>query len=260
MSTYTASDDGDDPPINPYVALPKLDELPFQSLSPKNFERLVRSIAREVDKLRGAQLYGISGQRQDGLDVIGESAGAWHGYQAKKVGKFQKKDLIKALDTFIDGSRPFGVKRLVIVTACSIGTQVQKELAAYQKQNPDLVLELWDAERLNETLRGYPQIVARFFGDCVAKRFCDLGTWDPAIAQPCSCTAPEARSASRADATGGCVRRLVLVLRHWEKLHEQQGGTTPHAMLLTAALVRLGMCGCERPPSPIGTGAEAVDQ
>ncbi|MER6946559.1 tetratricopeptide repeat protein [Nonomuraea sp. NPDC000554] len=177
---------GDDDPLKcppseiPLVGDPQIRALPFQSQHWEDFERLVLDLASDVDCLIEAFRYGVGGQRQAGLDVAGRSE-TWTAYQAKKVEKFTDRHLARALDEFINGRQPFGAARLVVVTACATPTQMRDTLAEYREKHADLAFELWDADHLNGLLRSRPTIVARFFGEHVARRFCDahaLAEWN----------------------------------------------------------------------------------
>jgi len=148
--------------------------LPIHELTPDDFERLLLRVAREVDGLRGLHKYGVPGQRQHGLDVVGfDAAGRPHGYQAKRYASFTERDLAKAVEDYTRGERPIRVVRLVIgVATLAERTQIVDELAAQRERHPDLEVELYDQRRLSELLRDRASIVREFFGDLVVQRFC----------------------------------------------------------------------------------------
>lgn len=158
----------------PLVVDPRPHLLPIHELTPDDFEKLMLKVAREVDGLRELHKYGIPGQKQHGLDVVGfDSARRPHGYQAKRYAEFTARDLANAVEDYTQGRRPIKVVRLVIgIATVAERTQVIDELAAQQERNPDLQIELYDQRRLSELLRDRPDIVRIFFGDSVAERFC----------------------------------------------------------------------------------------
>ncbi|QZZ31046.1 hypothetical protein A7X85_36705 [Streptomyces sp. ST1015] len=161
----------------PVVIDKKIDFLPFHDMhSWDDFERLVRELVQAVECLSPCYRYGTPGQAQGGVDIVGRAAdGGWHAFQVKLVTRFTETDARKALDAFVHGPRPHGAARLVIVNSCK-GTRTQvRDLAHdYQGRHPNLALgEIWDAEHLGILLRSRPLIVARYFGDEVARRFCD---------------------------------------------------------------------------------------
>ncbi|MGW5722048.1 hypothetical protein ACWEVP_38155 [Amycolatopsis sp. NPDC003865] len=168
---------GPEPPSScPEVTDPKIAVLPFDALRWEDFERLLLDVAQAVDELVEARRYGVSGQEQAGIDVVGRGAdGSWYAYQAKKVTRLSRAQMRTALDTFVAGRRPFDARRLVVATACK-GTraEVSDLIYDYRTRYPGLEFEqVWDAEHLSSVLRRHPRIVGRYFGDGVAWRFCD---------------------------------------------------------------------------------------
>lgn len=158
----------------PLLIDPRPHLLPIHELTPDEFEKLLLKVAREVDGLRGLHKYGVPGQKQHGLDVVGfDAAGHPHGYQAKRYLDFTERDLASAVEDYTQGRRPIRVVRLVIgIATVAERTQVIDELVAQRERNPDLEIELYDQRRLSELLRDRPDIVRTFFGDLVAERFC----------------------------------------------------------------------------------------
>jgi hypothetical protein len=160
----------------PVVVDKKIDSLPFHDMPWDDFERLVWELVQAAECLSPCHRYGTPGQAQSGIDLAGRTVdGSWHAFQVKQVAQFTETNAKKALDAFVRGPRPHGATRLVIVTSCK-GTRSQvRDLAhRYRDQYPDLTLgEVWDAEQLGYLLRARPLIVARYFGDEVARRFCD---------------------------------------------------------------------------------------
>jgi hypothetical protein len=50
---------------------PLLELLPTHEMTWPNFESLLKRVAREVEGLRAVRLYGVPGQAQDGIDLVG---------------------------------------------------------------------------------------------------------------------------------------------------------------------------------------------
>ncbi|MFJ7958910.1 hypothetical protein ACIQ62_21755 [Streptomyces sp. NPDC096319] len=160
----------------PVVIDKKIDFLPFHDMPWDDFERLVWELVQAVECLSPCYRYGTPGQAQGGVDIVGRAAdGGWHAFQVKQVTRFTETNVRKALDTFVHGPRPQGAARLVIVTSCrGTRTQVRDLAHDYQDRHPELALgEIWDAEHLGSLLRSQQLIVARYFGDEAARRFCD---------------------------------------------------------------------------------------
>jgi WD40 repeat protein len=162
------------------------DELQFLQLSWERFEDLTEALAREVHDLAIVSRYGVGGQKQDGIDVIGigRADGRACAYQCKRVEKFGEADLGRAVGEFANGARPFDPVRLVVAVAVAARrTQVIHRLMAERASHPEFDLVLWDATELCDLLRNRPWIVSRFFGKDVARRFCPSEGY-PSTASP----------------------------------------------------------------------------
>jgi hypothetical protein len=195
---------GDDDPLRappagpqPLLLDPRPDLLPIHELTPEDFERLLLKVVEEVEGLREVRLYGLPGQRQDGLDGVGfDSAGRPVGFQAKRYRVFAVRDFADAVDAYTGGRRPIGVVRLLIGVATEVRrTEILDELAAQRANHPELEIELYDRRRLSDLLWYRPDIVRRFFGDAAAERFC----LSPR-AQAASATGPPLAAVALADA------------------------------------------------------------
>ncbi|GCB45658.1 hypothetical protein [Streptomyces sp. NL15-2K] len=154
----------------------KIGSLPFHDMPWSDFERLVWELVQAVEHLSPCHRYGTPGQAQGGVDITGRAPdGSWSAFQVKQVAQFTAADGKKALELFVRGPRPHGATRLVVVISCEgTRTQVRDMAHSYQNRYPDLTLgEVWDGEHLGRLLRAQPRIVARYFGDHVARRFCD---------------------------------------------------------------------------------------
>lgn len=183
-----ASEDRPQPPdeTTPAPIDPQLPLLPTDLMHWTQFERLLLRIAREVRGLRSVSLLGDSGQKQEGLDVIGlDGAGQAAGIQSKKYVKFTKADLNAAVKKFDEGSLPFPVPRLAIGVACSgHEAKVVARLMEINKDRDDVEVEIWDKERLSEMLRARPDIVREFFGAATAASFCIPHVVEPVVVPP----------------------------------------------------------------------------
>jgi hypothetical protein len=172
---------GDDDPLrappaglDPLLLDPRPDLLPIHELTPENFERLLLKVVEEVEGLREVHLYGLPGQRQDGLDGVGfDVAGRPVGFQAKRYSLFSVRNLADAVDAYSSGRRPIRVVRLLIGIASEVRrTEILNELVAQRANHPELEIELYDRRRLSELLQDRPDIVRRFLGDAAVERFC----------------------------------------------------------------------------------------
>ncbi|MFM9709081.1 hypothetical protein [Streptomyces galilaeus] len=140
------------------------------------FEKLMLTVSRRVLGLRDIRFrrYGVQGQTQHGIDLAGrEPTSDYTVVQCKDYAIFTAADLRKAVAKFAVGRRPFGAGRLIVATSASTEvTQLADELAALQLQYPDLDLDLWGAEQINQHLRYCGDIVAQFWTRETAADFC----------------------------------------------------------------------------------------
>lgn len=153
----------------------------------ERFEQLLVFVAQGhlgLNKIRFRR-YGTSGQAQHGIDLAGRRAdGAYSVVQCKEYGKITPSDLRKAVEKFTKGKRPFGAKHLIIaVSTVARTTEVEDELADLQDEHPDLEIELWGAEQINDALRQRADIVSRFWTRETAETFC-TGAPLPGVAAP----------------------------------------------------------------------------
>ena len=140
------------------------------------FEKLVLAVAQRVLGLRGLKFrrYGVEGQAQHGIDLAGrEPDGSYTVIQCKDVQAFTVVLLRDAAEKFTEGRRPFDASRLIIVTSATTRpVQLAEELGRLQDAHPDLELDLWGTEQLNEYLCYHADIVARFWTRETAAVFC----------------------------------------------------------------------------------------
>jgi hypothetical protein len=140
------------------------------------FEHLLVFVAEATLGLAGVKFrrYGTPGQAQQGIDLAGRRAdGTYVVVQCKDYKRFTAASLRTTVRTFVDGDRPFGAKHLIIAVSCTADTtQLAEELAAQQDARPDLSIELWGAEQINDILRERNDIVSRFWTRETANTFC----------------------------------------------------------------------------------------
>jgi hypothetical protein len=148
--------------------------LPFDRRSPEDFERICVLVAEQIDGLHDVRLYGVSGQTQLGIDLVGwDNDNQAVVYQARRWVKFTDSDLRKAVDDYCKMGRVFSAKRFVLCVACSARrTEIIDELDRQRKCH-DFEIDLYDQERLSEKLRLRSDLVRRLFGADWARHFCD---------------------------------------------------------------------------------------
>ncbi|WP_204000412.1 hypothetical protein [Virgisporangium aurantiacum] len=151
------------------------------------FEQLMVFVARGLLGLNRVKFrrYGLPGQAQHGIDLAGRHAdGSYTVVQCKEYDEFKAADLREAVSKFAVGDRPFGSRRLIVaVSVVTRDTRVEEELGRLQDQYPDLEIELWGAEQINDVLRERADIVARFWTRETAETFC-TGAPLPGVSAP----------------------------------------------------------------------------
>lgn len=163
-----------DPIVLPEAPSPEV--LPFEQRSSRDFERICLVIAEQVDRLRDVRFYGIPGQKQHGVDLVG-----WNDarqpvvYQVRKWRTFSDCDLRHAVEDYAAGARPFDAKRFVLCLSSSADrTEIVEELHRLRARH-DLNLDeidLYDQRRLSEMLKQRGDLVRRLFGDPWHRIFC----------------------------------------------------------------------------------------
>lgn len=140
------------------------------------FERFMLAISRDVLGLRGVRFrrYGVLGQSQHGIDLAGREPDSHYTVvQCKDYKVFTVAALRAAVAKFTRGKRPFQAHRLIVATSASTeATGFAEELARLQDAHPDVELDLWGSEQINEQLRFRGDIVARFWTRETANVFC----------------------------------------------------------------------------------------
>ncbi len=139
------------------------------------FEKLMLAICRSGLGLHRVRFrrYGVQGQPQHGIDLAGRGPDGTTVVQCKDYQQFTPAFLRAAVEKFATGRRPFGATHLIVATSGSTeATQFAEELDALENEYPDLDLELWGSEQINERLRSLGNVVARFWTHETARSFC----------------------------------------------------------------------------------------
>lgn len=152
-----------DPTINPAKPL-RLFEL-----GPDTFQRLCRAVLRELASVKSADIYGVNGQGQRGIDIeVTLDTGRRWAVQCKAC----EGNLLKHLKAAVEDFRPHipywrkaGVDKFIVLVGCGAeDTKVhdakrdfERELAA-----ADIQFELWDSSEIRRQLRPMHQVVEQF--------------------------------------------------------------------------------------------------
>jgi tetratricopeptide (TPR) repeat protein len=138
-------------------------ELPFDKLSPRDFERLCLWLV-EREGFGRAEHLGAAGSEQ-GRDVI-----AWRGdelwyFQCKRYRSIGAATLKGEVDKYLQLAqekphlKPVGV---VFVTSCIVSAQAREAVGAYCDEH-GLTYEFWAATELDEKVKRHSDIVEEFF-------------------------------------------------------------------------------------------------
>jgi hypothetical protein len=150
--------------------------LPYESLAWEDFERLCLRCARTESDIERAQLYGIRGQKQAGIDLYARLAtGEYRVYQCKNEGGFGPAKIGAAVDKFLNGPWADRAKGLVLCTRENLSSTDRSnefEKQAKRLKAKDITLTAWDAGALDELMKGRPEIVDDFFGRPWVELFC----------------------------------------------------------------------------------------
>jgi hypothetical protein len=159
-------------PEQPYVftpGRPRATMLPFDRLFPRDFERLCyRLILCEAPEIKGCHLYGVSGEEQHGIDIVGvkptQPLQRPSYYQCKNVKSFSGSDLDDAVKKFETGAFGAAASELILIVRAPSKTNL---IDAYLRQRARLAtnqidLDLWTEEQLKEKLDYQPGIVEKF--------------------------------------------------------------------------------------------------
>ena len=141
--------------------------LPFDRLSPVDFERLCLWLVDREGYVRGEHL-GLAGSEQ-GRDVIayrptGHEEELWY-FQCKRYRSIRAKTLKDEVDKYLDLAakkphlRPTGV---VFVVSCAVSAKAREEVGDYCEQH-GLAHEFWALTELDMRVKRHPDLLREFF-------------------------------------------------------------------------------------------------
>jgi tetratricopeptide (TPR) repeat protein len=138
-------------------------------LGPDDFQRLCRAMLRETDGVRSAEIYGLSGQRQRGIDIeiTLQSDHRWVA-QCKACERNQLKHLKQAVADFLPHLqfwREAGVEKFIVLFGCGVeDTKVLEAKRQYESElaKHHIAFELWDSSEIRRHLREMRSVVEQF--------------------------------------------------------------------------------------------------
>ena len=158
-----------EPPINT-----SLQNLPIEKLAWEDFEKLCLRIARLEHNIDDCEIYGIKGQKQDGIDIFAQKQNNKYScYQCKRYQTITEKTLETAVKAFSAEWKDKSDKFYFCTTASLNLTQLQKKFNQLKRDLKKEQIELikWDKAQIESILKDQPKIVYDFFGKEWVKLF-----------------------------------------------------------------------------------------
>jgi len=142
--------------------------LPFDKLSPRDFERLCLWLV-EREGYERAEYLGAAGSEQ-GRDVVAWQEGELWAFQCKRVRSFGPKNALKEIEKVLNlpqDQRPVG---LVFLITCNVSANTRQKAHARCKQ-AGLKCHFWVGAELDEKVKRHPDIKQEFFGSPIREVF-----------------------------------------------------------------------------------------
>jgi hypothetical protein len=133
--------------------------LPFDKLSPRDFERLCLWLITREGYERAEHL-GAAGSEQ-GRDVIAWREGKQWAFQCKRVQRFGPKDTLKEVEKVLalpEDHRPVG---LVFLVTCDVSANARRQARA--RCAGEMECHFWVGTEFDERVRRHQDIVDEFF-------------------------------------------------------------------------------------------------
>jgi hypothetical protein len=135
-------------------------ELPFDKLSPRDFERLCLWLV-EREGYEQAEHLGAAGSEQ-GRDVIARRDGRLWAFQCKRVRRFGPKAALEELNkvrALQSAERPVG---LVFIVTCDVSVKTRTDVRK-GCQKAHLECAFWTGTELDQKVKQHPEILNEFF-------------------------------------------------------------------------------------------------
>ncbi|MFB6722894.1 hypothetical protein ACFCV3_22135 [Kribbella sp. NPDC056345] len=171
--------------LPPPISMAAPSRLPFEALTPSNFERLVLAMARRTFAVDHAQQYGVSGQKQHGIDLYLRLAvppvptRRYVTIQCRNIVAVTPAGVAAAVEEFLSGRWADLTTTFIYATRASTRrTDIADavESAAERLNEFDVRYEVWDGDQLSERLRTVPDLVEVYFGRATKDLFCQRST------------------------------------------------------------------------------------
>ncbi len=154
-----------------------LQELPLDQLEWKNFERLCLRLAQLESEVRECRLYGVAGDKQDGIDLYARRTDSdqYRVYQCKRERKFGPARITEAVEEFLKGEWRATATEFYICSMESFSPRQRDARLRQERTRLEVIgirLVSWDSDELNRILKRRVEVVDDFFGRAWAELFC----------------------------------------------------------------------------------------
>ena len=133
--------------------------LPFDKLSPRDFERLCLWLVQREGFERAEHL-GAAGSEQ-GRDVLAWREGELWAFQCKRVQHFRPGDAEAEVDKVLSLLEDLRPVALVFLVACDVSDETRRRARA--RCGEEMGCEFWALTELDERVKDHPEIVEEFF-------------------------------------------------------------------------------------------------
>ena len=134
--------------------------LPFDELSPRDFERLCLWLVQREGYERAEHLGAAGGEQ--GRDVVAWREGARWAFQCKRVRRFGPRDALAEVDKVLalpEDQRPAG---LIFLVTCDVSARTRRQARARCAEK-EMECLFWTGSELDEKVKRHPNIVQEFF-------------------------------------------------------------------------------------------------
>jgi formylglycine-generating enzyme required for sulfatase activity len=133
--------------------------LPFDKLSPRDFERLCLWLV-EREGYERAELLGAAGSEQ-GRDIVAWREGRLWAFQCKRVKHFGSKSAFLEVDMVLSLSKDRPPAGLIFLVTCDVSDSTRQQVR--QRCAGEIECHFWGRTELDEKIRRHADIVEEFF-------------------------------------------------------------------------------------------------
>ncbi len=138
-------------------------ELPYSSISPREFERLILWILKSNKDWTKVQWRGAAG-KEKGKDILAVKVDSNRNWivQAKRDKNFSRKDLNDEFLKVKPELEKYNAEGYIVCISKNASDDLRNTGDELQEQNNNLI-EIWDSEDLSFFIKKYPKLLSEFF-------------------------------------------------------------------------------------------------